>query len=167
MNQQPKAWPIGIRFGDAVLVTLVLFGVCTAHADAVTDWNAIMEATVLEATPDPFLQVRSATITQRAVFEAVNTIVGDYESYFGGITAPQGASPEAAAIAAAIVHWSRCILPGPWLSTRCGPLHSRRFRTARQKTTASGSERQLLRRSSRCGQRTAQARSCLICRGLG
>jgi hypothetical protein len=100
-NRQPRVWTIGTRLGGAIVATLVLFGIRTAHADAVTDWNAIMEATVLEATPDPFLQVRSATITQLAVFEAVNTIVGDYESYFGGITAPQGASPEAAAIAAA------------------------------------------------------------------
>jgi hypothetical protein len=100
-NQQPKAWLIGKRLGGVVLATLVLLGVRAAHADAVTDWNAIMEATVLKATPDPFLQVRSATITQVAVFEAVNAIVGDYEPYLGGITAPPGASPEAAAIAAA------------------------------------------------------------------
>jgi hypothetical protein len=35
------------------------------------------------------------------VFEAVNTITGDYEPYLGTITAPPGASPEAAAVAAA------------------------------------------------------------------
>jgi hypothetical protein len=36
-----------------------------------------------------------------AVFEAVNTIVGNYKPYLGTIKAPAGASPEAAAIAAA------------------------------------------------------------------
>ncbi len=38
---------------------------------------------------------------QLAVFEAVNAVVGDYEPYLGTITAPPGASPDAAAIAAA------------------------------------------------------------------
>jgi hypothetical protein len=97
MNRPPRAWLIGI----VTSLCIGFIGAHAAHADAVTDWNAIMEATVMEATPDPFLQVRSATITQVAVFEAVNAIVGDYEPYRGGITAPQGASPEAAAIAAA------------------------------------------------------------------
>ena len=100
-HRQPKAWPIGTRLGGAIVATFVLFGARAAHADAVTDGNAIMEATGLEATGDPFLQVRSATITQLAVFETVNVIVGDYEPYCGGITAPPGASPEVAAIAAA------------------------------------------------------------------
>ena len=59
-----------------------------------------MQATVTPV-PDPFLQGRSAAITQVAVFEAVNAIVGDYEPYLGSVTAPPGASPEAAAIAAA------------------------------------------------------------------
>jgi hypothetical protein len=35
------------------------------------------------------------------VFEAVNAIVGDYQPYLGSVTAPPGASPEAAAVAAA------------------------------------------------------------------
>jgi hypothetical protein len=41
-----------------------------------------------------------ATI-QLAVFEAVNSITGKYEPYLGTISAPAGASPEAAAITAA------------------------------------------------------------------
>jgi hypothetical protein len=69
-------------------------------ADAVLDWNAVMQATVSQV-PDPFLQVRSATITQVAVFEAVNAIVGDYQPFLGSVTAPPGASLEAAAVAAA------------------------------------------------------------------
>ena len=50
---------------------------------------------------NPFFQARSAAIVQLAVFEAVNAIVGDYEPYLGTIVAPPGASPDAAAIAAA------------------------------------------------------------------
>jgi hypothetical protein len=48
-----------------------------------------------------FQRMRSAAMTQLAVFEAVNAIVGDYEPYIGTIVAPPGASPEAAVIAAA------------------------------------------------------------------
>src|SRR5262245_40791559 len=72
-----------------------------ARADAVTDWNAIMQATVSTAPTNPFYQARWGAIVQLAVFEAVNTIEGDYEPYLGIIDAPPGASPDAAAIAAA------------------------------------------------------------------
>ena len=85
----------------ALLASGLLFGAAAARADAVTDWNAIAETTVTQATPDPFLWIRSSTIMQVAVFEAVNAIVGDYEPYLGTLTAPRGASPQAAAIAAA------------------------------------------------------------------
>jgi hypothetical protein len=87
------------RLCSAIVSTFILFGAGAAHADVVTDWNAIMEQTV--APTDPFLRIRSAAITQLAVFEAVNAIVLDYEPYLGSIVAPPGASPEAAAIAAA------------------------------------------------------------------
>jgi PAP2 superfamily len=82
-----------------IAVTLILFGAAATHADIVTDWNAIMVKTVVPA--DPFLQARSAAIMHLAMFEAVNSIVGDYEPYLRHVTAPPGASPEAAAIAAA------------------------------------------------------------------
>jgi hypothetical protein len=70
-----------------------------ASPDVVMDWNAIMQTTV---TPNnPFIQARSGAIVQLAVFEAVNAIIGDYNPYLGTITAPPGASPEAAVVAAA------------------------------------------------------------------
>jgi hypothetical protein len=72
-----------------------------ARADAVTDWNAIMQATVTAAPTTPFYQARWGAIVQLAVFEAVNTIKEDYEPYLGIIDAPPGASAEAAAVAAA------------------------------------------------------------------
>ena len=71
------------------------------HADAVTDWNAIMQATVSAPPTNPFFQARWGAIVQLAVFEAVNTVTGDYEPYLGTIAAPPWASPDAAAIAAA------------------------------------------------------------------
>jgi hypothetical protein len=69
--------------------------------DAVTDWNAIMQATVGAAPTNANFQARWGAIVQLAVFEAVNAITGDYEPYLGTIAAPPWASPEAAAIAAA------------------------------------------------------------------
>ena len=95
-NRQPKAWPIGKRLGGAIVAVLVLFGARAARADAVTDWAAVMEESTLRADA-----IRAAAIMQLAVFEAVNAIVGDYEPYLGSVSAPAGASPEAAAIAAA------------------------------------------------------------------
>lgn len=73
----------------------------SARADAVTDWNAIMEATVSAPPTNAVFQTRWGAIVQLAVFEAVNSITEDYEPYLGVIEAPESASPEAAAIAAA------------------------------------------------------------------
>jgi hypothetical protein len=74
-----------------------------AQADAVLDWNAIMQSTV--AAQAPFLQARYAAITQLAVFEAVNTTTKEYKQYLdtGRIAAAPGASADASAVAAAHV----------------------------------------------------------------
>ena len=74
-----------------IVVLCVLLGTVSLHADAVTDWNAIMQATV--ASTNGIIQGRPAAIVQLAVFEAVNAIVGGYKPYLGTITAPKGASP--------------------------------------------------------------------------
>jgi hypothetical protein len=93
-----------IRWTPAGLMALVALAspiASSAHADTVTDWNAIMQSTVAVPPTNPNFQARWGAITQLAVFEAVNSIVGDYRPYLGTIVAPAGASPEAAAIAAA------------------------------------------------------------------
>jgi UrcA family protein len=91
-----------LRAGLAALVCCIpLLSAFTARADAVTEWNAITETTIIAATPDPAERARTAVIAQVAVFEAVNSIVGDYEPYRRKLPAPRGAAPEAAAIAAA------------------------------------------------------------------
>ena len=74
-------------------------GTAVARADVVLDWNTIMMSTL--ATQNPFAQARFAAITETAVFEAVNAITGDDDPYLGTVTAPPGASAEAAAAAAA------------------------------------------------------------------
>jgi hypothetical protein len=81
-------------------LSLVLLASTSVRADAVIQWNEIMQQTAA-ASPDPALRARTAAITQLAVFDAVNSIVGDWEPYLENVTAPVNASPEAAAIAAA------------------------------------------------------------------
>ncbi len=87
------------RIMTGIAITTLVLTQEAARADAVLDWNAIMQATVASQTP--FAQARFAAITQLAVFEAVNAITGDYEPYPGTNTAPADASAEAAAITAA------------------------------------------------------------------
>jgi hypothetical protein len=86
-------------FALVVMVATCILLTAVAHADAVTDWNAIMQTTV--AASNGFVQARSNAIVELAVFEAVNAITGKYQPYFGTISAPAGASADAAAIAAA------------------------------------------------------------------
>jgi hypothetical protein len=84
------------------LIALLSVPSAAAHAgsaDLVLEWNAIMVTTV--SGQNPFAQARLAAITQLAVFEAVNAITGDYESYLDPLAAPHGASVEAAAVTAA------------------------------------------------------------------
>src|SRR5262245_33534701 len=93
-----------ICFATAAASVLCSAGV--ARADVVTEWNGYMQATVVMNSPplapsNPNLQTRWGAIVQLAVFEAVNSITGDYVPYLGTIVAPPGASPEAAAVAAA------------------------------------------------------------------
>ena len=67
--------------------------------DPVVQWNEVMTQTV--AASPVFLQTRAATMMHLAIFEAVNALLGGYRPYLGTVSAPPGASPEAAAIAAA------------------------------------------------------------------
>jgi hypothetical protein len=90
-----------MKIQNLFAVTLALAGLATApivRADVVTEWNSIMQTTV--AAGNANVQARSGAIVQLAVFEAVNSIVGDYEPYLG-MTALEGASPDAAAATAA------------------------------------------------------------------
>ena len=83
----------------AVVLAALLATPALSAADPVLEWNSIMMQTT--ATQNPFFQARFAAITQLAVFEAVNSITHDYDPYLGTIAAPQTASAEAAAVAAA------------------------------------------------------------------
>ncbi len=82
------------------VVTLLLCNPPLARADAVLYWNAI--TTSLPA-PNGFEGARRLAIVQLAVFEAVNSVTGEYEPYLpNGAVAPNPyASPDAAAVQAA------------------------------------------------------------------
>src|SRR5436190_10398259 len=85
----------------AVLLAVALLCPATmAQADVVLKWNEIAVRTLIQQGQSPFGQARVAAIVQLAVFEAVNAITGEYEPYIG-ITAPAGASLDAAAATAA------------------------------------------------------------------
>jgi len=91
-----------MKIQSLIITTITLAGltaVPTVRADAVLAWNEIMQATV--ASGNANIQARSGSIAQLAVFEAVNSIIGDYQPYLGTIAAPEWASPDAAAVAAA------------------------------------------------------------------
>ena len=81
-----------------MLTATLLFGSAVAKADAVLDWNEIAVNTAIANGQPPFTQARNGAIVQLAVFEAANSITGDYRPYLGTIVAPHGASPDAAAI---------------------------------------------------------------------
>jgi hypothetical protein len=66
--------------------------------DVVLQWNEIAVQTGF--TQAPFPGTRYMAAVQVAVFEAVNATTGKYTPYFG-VTAPSGASSEAAAAQAA------------------------------------------------------------------
>jgi membrane-associated phospholipid phosphatase len=70
---------------------------------AVTEWNReAVRLTLLPASQlAPVQQTRVMAIIQVAVHDAVNGLTGKYETYLSPGPAPDGASPEAAAIAAA------------------------------------------------------------------
>ena len=89
----------GLSIAVVTLAAMVPFSPRLAGADVVLDWNVTMMATLTGQSP--FASARFAAITQLAVFEAVNAITGEYRPYLGTISAPAGASAEAAAAAAA------------------------------------------------------------------
>jgi len=88
------------RFRAALVAVALLCPATMAQADVVLKWNEIAVKTMIQQGQSPFGQARVAAIVQLAVFEAVNAITGEYEPYIG-ITAPAGASVDAAAVTAA------------------------------------------------------------------
>lgn len=86
----------------ALLVfSLPLLYATKSHADAVTDWNA----TGVEAAVATFMatgqQARVLAMAHGAMFDVANAIVKQYKFYLGELSAPAGASVDAAIATAA------------------------------------------------------------------
>jgi membrane-associated phospholipid phosphatase len=88
-------------FISGFCATALLGVVGPARADVITDWvNTLVGAIRTDKTAPPKAS-RAMALVQVAVFDAVNGLSGVYNPYFVTDPAPSGASPEAAAIAAA------------------------------------------------------------------
>lgn len=106
---KPLRFPSRTFLHKSVAVTLLaLSGVASAGRPAVAgavadtvvlDWNLIAVQAV-GATP-PFPSTRAVASVQLAVFDAVNAITHRFQPYLGGLSAPAGASAQAAVVAAA------------------------------------------------------------------
>ena len=91
-----RQW-IGVGFCAALALGLA----GPACADVVIDWdNVLLNAVRVDKTPPPKAS-RAMAMVHVAIFDAVNGIVGGYTPYHVTASAPAGASPEAAAAAAA------------------------------------------------------------------
>jgi len=97
-SAMPPAGSILFRSKVGLSFDLRTFPPTTSDA-VLLHWNQIAVATI--GAQPPFPAARSMATVQVAVFEAVNSITGKYEPYLGTISAPAGASTEAAAITAA------------------------------------------------------------------
>jgi hypothetical protein len=83
-----------------ILAVAILFP-SPSTADVVTEWNQKAGASVLEAKIYPFAGTRVMAIVHSATFDAINSIEGRYTPYKFKVSAPTGASSEAAGVAAA------------------------------------------------------------------
>jgi hypothetical protein len=72
-----------------------------AAADVVTDWNAVLLDAIRTDRTNPPRATRNMALVNTAIFDAVNGVADAYEPYHVAPGAPAGASPEAAAAAAA------------------------------------------------------------------
>jgi hypothetical protein len=80
-----------------------LFLLCAViiQADSVLDWNIVALKTTAAAPFNPPLESRNLAIVHAAMFDAVNSIVGEFRPYAVELSSTSDASPSAAAAAAA------------------------------------------------------------------
>jgi hypothetical protein len=87
------------RFLLLAALSVLMTGVC--RADVVLDWNTtLLDAIRADGTAPP-KAARAMALVHISMFDAVNGILPDYSSYLVTNAAPNGASPEAAAVQAA------------------------------------------------------------------
>ena len=92
----------GARTTTAALIVGLWAMAGPARADTVVlEWNQLAFAASVTAAQGPNPQTRTMAIVHVAMHDAINSITGEYETYLSLGRSPVGASPEAAAIAAA------------------------------------------------------------------
>jgi hypothetical protein len=84
-----------------IVVAAMLLAPGAAWADVVLDWNEIAAARSIAAKQPPPTSARSMALVHVAMFDAINAIQRRYTPYAFRQSAAPGASPEAAASAAA------------------------------------------------------------------
>ena len=87
----------------AIVVASLGANAASESTDVVLDWNVIALKTTAAAPFNPPLETRNLAIVHAAMFDAVNSIVGNSPGYVVRLRAPAHASAEAAAVAAARV----------------------------------------------------------------
>ena len=100
----PSARTRVVRAARALLFAAIVCFLTVTSADAmdaVLEWNGMALAATVTAGQGAVPQVRSLAIVHTSMHDAVNAITCDYKTYLARVEAPAGASPEAAAIAAA------------------------------------------------------------------
>jgi hypothetical protein len=90
----------GVTWG-IVVGTLILLSAVISKADTVLDWNIVALKTTAAAPFNPPVESRSLAIVHAAMFDAINSIIGEFRPYAVELSASKGASPDAAAAAAA------------------------------------------------------------------
>lgn len=88
------------RFALALTASITL-APAAVRADVVLDWNIIALKTTATASFNPPLEARNLAIVHAAIFDAVNSITREFHPYTVRLRAPEWASPDAAAVAAA------------------------------------------------------------------
>ena len=105
----------------AMSVGLIAVPATARASDPVMDWNDIARQLIVVPALAPVQQTRAMAIVQIAVHDAINAITGEYERYYPVGSAPAGASPEAAAIAAAYTALTGVVGASPFLTNSYGP----------------------------------------------
>ncbi|MGD9561796.1 MAG: vanadium-dependent haloperoxidase [Pyrinomonadaceae bacterium] len=108
-SKQPVAQILSIA--ALLIVVMIIIPTC-ARADVIAEWNqeAVRLATLPASRLSSTAQTRPMAIVQVSMHDAVNGITREYRTYLSPGPAPDGASPEAAAIAAAH-HSLRSLFP--------------------------------------------------------
>jgi hypothetical protein len=90
-----------LRIRAFVLIAAAMLSRSVFGADPVIDWNQKADAAILEAKVYPFAGTRVMAIVHTAMFDAINSIEGQYTPYKFKVSAAPGSSSEAAGNAAA------------------------------------------------------------------